>query len=94
MNESTSIIGKKYLPSDNSYSVNVTSSTLFPYKSKQIYLAGIVNEEGKECTILTDPFDCSIIHSVNKSVVLLPMIIVQYGNTTACVMYYKHCVID
>lgn len=85
-----SIVGKTYIPHDNSYCVNLTSSSNYPYKSEtSARLAGTrIGDEPKECIILTEPFMCKIL-SVNGIIKEIEMILVNYNNSTYSIMYYS-----
>ena len=86
-----SLIGKFYLPSDNSYSVNLTSSSNNPYENDQLYLAGTFNTNAKLCTIVSEPFMCYINTSIGTSK-LVEMILVEYDGQTSSILYYEKCV--
>jgi hypothetical protein len=85
----SSIIGKKYYPMDNSYCVNLTSTSNYPYKNDtNVYLAGArIGDEVKECIILSEPFKCII--NTNTGLIEEKMVIVNYNNNTYSVLYYK-----
>jgi hypothetical protein len=90
-----SIIGRKYIPCDNSYTVNLTSSSNFPYKNNTtIYLAGTARgDEPKECIILTEPFKCSIVTMSKETYDIETMVVVQYKDTTHITLYYESCLV-
>ncbi len=93
--QSKSIIGKKYIPQDNSYSVNLTSSSGYPYKNDfTTYLAGALFQDHtpKVCTILTEPFECAVT-GLDK-IKLEIMIIVEYNNTTHMTMYFEQGIVE
>lgn len=86
-----SIIGKKYIPNDNSYAINLTSCSDYPYKNENLLLAGThIGDEPKECTILTEPFEAYRLsfprrRGVEKNL----FIIVGYENTTHMILFYE-----
>lgn len=82
-----SYIGMFYEPRDNSYSVNITSCSNYPGVNVELYLAGTYNTERKVCKIVSEPFICNIT-TVNKTVMQMEMIMVEYENTTSCVIFY------
>lgn len=89
-----SLIGKKYRPHDNSWSINVTTCSNYPYKNKQGYLAGTHNTSQKECIICSEPFDCYI----NKSVLhfnleICKMIMVNFNQETHMVLFNESSVV-
>ena len=88
-----SLIGKWYLPVDNSYSVNLTSAALYPYKSEDTSLAGNYNSEAKMCVIVSEPFICRV-DSDLSGIRTYEMIMVEYENKTYSILYYEHCVRD
>ena len=61
-----SLIGKYYIPNDNSYSVNLTTSTQYPYNNEQKYLAGTYNTDAKICLIVSEPFMCKVRTVLNQ----------------------------
>jgi hypothetical protein len=98
-----SIIGKKYIPKDSSYCVNITKGK----EDHEVHLAGtsspvditLHREEGfmentpaKVCTILTNPFTCITELSTTKKSKEHEFIIVSYNNQTFSVLYYPECV--
>ena len=86
-----SLIGKYYIPNDNSYSVNLTISTQHPYKNEQRYLAGSFNSEAKMCVIVSEPFMCKI-RTVFNDISEMEMILVEYDNEVSSVMFNEHLV--
>jgi hypothetical protein len=86
-----SLIGKYYLPCDNSYSVNLTSATNYPYKREEPLLAGSFNSEAKMCVIVSEPFICKVDSNLSG---IYEMIMVEYENKTYSILYYEHCVRD
>lgn len=86
-----SLIGKYYIPNDNSYSVNLTTSTQHPYKSEQRYLAGAFGKEAKMCVIVSEPFMCKI-RTVLGGISEIVMILVEYDNEVSSVIFYEHLV--
>ena len=88
--EGKSIIGKNYVPSDNSYSVNVTKSGNYPYKNEPTYLAGTCFNIPKVCTILSEPFECDCyIHGISNPKNIHTMIMVRYNQETHMVLFDK-----
>ncbi len=61
-----SIIGKPYLPIDNSYSVNITKPTKidhrFGWVENKGYLAGTAsrNDDPHPCIVITEPFKANV----------------------------------
>lgn len=86
-----SLIGKYYLPYDNSYSVNLTSASSYPYKNEQKQLAGDYKSDAKFCLIVSEPFSCKVT-TVLGDIRTVEMILVEYDNKTSSVMYFEHCV--
>lgn len=92
---SESLIGKYYLPYDNSYSVNLTSSSNYPYKNDQRYLAGTFNSDAKLCVIVSEPFICKVKSCVDNSITYeYYMILVGYNNEVISVLFNKSNVKD
>ena len=90
------IIGRKYIPFDNSYSVNLTKPLKeikgYEYAGKVVnrdYLAGTSGSNPIICEVLTNPFIATVIVSVN-TVKEREMIIVKNLETgeTNMVMYH------
>lgn len=88
-----SLIGKWYLPVDNSYSVNLTSAANHPYISEDTSLAGNYNSDAKMCVIVSEPFICKV-DSGLSGIRTYDMIMVEYENKTYSILYYERCVID
>jgi hypothetical protein len=88
-----SLIGKCYLPVDNSYSVNLTSASRYPYKSEDTSLAGNFSSEAKMCVIVSEPFICKV-DSDLSGIRTYEMIMVEYDNKTYSILYYEGCVRD
>ncbi len=88
------IIGKSYIPSDNSYAVNITTSTKYPSENENLYLVGTFNSNNKICTILTNPFKPSINTGFDEITNEDYFIIVQYNNTTHMVLFYESNIIN
>lgn len=89
-----SIIGKLYLPSDNSYSVNLTSCSNYSYKNDRTkYLAGAIELKllPKEVTIISEPFLCKVNTSINTNK-KMPMILVKDsdGDIHSTLFYEKN----
>lgn len=96
-----SLIGKKYIPKDNSWSVNVTFCGHRMLRDSDLgrrYLAGNYNNDKKECTIVSEPFRCTVrtgISSLNNvKTASVDMIMVNYNNETHMVMYFESGVVD
>lgn len=96
MDENTTkpcIIGKTYIPKDNSYSVclsKINNNHGIPDNTHD-YLAGAYHpkEQAKVCIIVTEPFFVTFDRSIN---VLHRMIIVQYKNKQYMVLYHKDAI--
>jgi len=90
-----SIIGKKYIPYDNSYCVNLTSTSGYPYKNDTAaYLAGTqVGDAPKECIIVSEPFLCTvpIMHGDTKEI---EMVLVNYNGCTYSIMFHKDAIVN
>lgn len=85
-----SIIGMKYIPFDNSFSVNLTSCCDYPYLNKQKYLGGTYNTSPKTCTIVSEPFSVNTrINALDKDYIY-QMIAVEYNNETHVVLFNKN----
>jgi hypothetical protein len=91
--ENKSLIGLKYAPYDNSYAINMTSSSNYPHRNDQLFLAGTIDTKKVICDIVSDPFYC-IIETPFGNKKRCEMIMVDYNNTTSCVIFHKNCVID
>lgn len=80
-----SIIGKKYVAIDNSYSLNLTD------QKREHYLAGTGFDNPKEAIIVSEPYkqDVECIVSGIKS---YDFINVKYEQDTIRVMYHKQAV--
>lgn len=59
MANEVSIIGKTYLPNDNSWQINISQHDNGG-KMQNDSLAGIYNEPAKETTIITEPFKVNV----------------------------------
>lgn len=83
---------KKYYPKDNSWTVNLTSCSNYPYKNNtENYLAGTrFGDKVKECIIVSEPFLCFI--STYNGDKEYKMIMVNYNDNTYSVMYFEDCV--
>ena len=88
-----SYIGMVYEPRDNSYSVNITSCSNHPGVNVELFLAGTYNSERKLCKIVSEPFVCNVKTSIN-TVKEMEMIMVDYKDTTSCVIFYDKWVIN
>ena len=88
---SQSLIGRKYYPFDNSYCVNLTQSSNYPYSNKRnVYLAGtLLGDPVKECIIVSEPFKCKVKSCVGNEIYEHDMIMVNYNNHTYSVMFHK-----
>lgn len=90
-----SLIGKYYYPCDNSYCVNLTSSSNYPYKNNanDAFLAGtLVGHEPKKCIIVSEPFDC-VVKEIIDGVKTVKMIIVNYNGNSYSTMFFSDCVV-
>ena len=87
-NMKESIIGKKYIPTDNSWSVNVTTASECPWKNEQRYLSGTMdcNFIPVECTIVSEPFFAKVMSY--KQIREQLMIAVDYNNETHIVLFF------
>ena len=83
-----SIIGKKYYSRDNSYCVNITAASNYPYVGRDnYYLAGTqMGHPVRECVISTDPFEGQILASLG-TIKTKTLIIVSYDNKVFSVLY-------
>jgi hypothetical protein len=90
-----SIIGKKYIPSDNSWAVNITKAGDYPYKSEQSHLAGTYNTNPKTTIIVSEPFMCNTLTTVRKdSKHKHLMILVEFQEETHAVLYDASNIVD
>jgi hypothetical protein len=91
-----SLIGKYYLPLDNSYSVNISSAARYPYENKHLHLAGhhmyYQEENAKLCLIVSEPFIAKIHSESDNTFKEYEMIIVEYQKSTVVVLFYDHCI--
>ena len=88
-----SLIGKKYIPCDNSWSVNVTDCGKSLFKPQRSFLAGICGGGGVECVIISEPFDCIVeTIGIENPKSTHKMIMVNYNDETHMVLFYKNCV--
>lgn len=83
-----SIIGKKYIPIDNSWSVNVTTASDYPHKNEWRYLSGTPdnNFTPVECTIVSEPFFMKV--STYKQIREQLMVAVDYNDETHIVLFF------
>ena len=89
----TSIIGRKYQPSDNSWMVNLTSCGDYPYKNERDNLAGNqIGAEPKECTVLSEPFECTT--RFDGKFKQRVFVIAQCEGETFSVLYSENNLID
>lgn len=72
----TSLIGRKYFPTDNSYAHCISDSGIFG-KKQDYYLAGTYEEEEIECTIVSEPFYVSMPAYIGKGTRQQLFVIVQ-----------------
>ena len=96
INAMKSIIGKKYIPFDNSWSVNVTIAGDYPLKNKQSYLAGSIGLglASKIVTIVSEPFQCNVnTFGCKNPKGIETMIMVDYNEQTHMVMFDKSQII-
>lgn len=91
---SESIVGKYYLPHDNSYSVNLTSASNYPYDNEQLYLAGTNDTDAKLCKIVSEPFICNVRVGLDGDIKQYEMILVEYEGQTSSILYHKDSVFD
>lgn len=92
-----SIIGRTYIPCDNSYAICLSEINTFHgiADGTHDYLAGTRVENGetpKECIILTEPFTVTLMRDirnhVNPTPRKYPMIIVEWNNKQYMYLYY------
>ena len=88
--ENKSIIGKMYIPRDNSYSVNLSSSCEHPYENKKRYLAGYDKSGAKKCKIISEPFKITEPTYLTE----VDMIVVKYGEEFHTVMYREEGIVE
>jgi hypothetical protein len=92
-----SIIGKKYIPCDNSWSVNVTASGDHPYKNEPKYLAGAIGLEleAKVVTIVSEPFKCNVsTFGMTDPKSVKDMVMVEYEKETFMVMFKQSQIVE
>lgn len=93
MSKLKSLIGKKYTPYDNSWSVNVTDCGDILSKAKCSFLAGKFGSNAVECTIVSEPFRCNTrMSGLKESNGTYEMIMVNFNNETHMVLFNKHYV--
>ena len=78
-----SIIGKKYIASDNSYLINLT------YPGRDVRLAGMVGENPKEAKIVSEPYMFGIRTFTDEEAVLETFINVRYKKDIIRVLYHE-----
>jgi len=82
------LIGKEYIPVDNSWSVNVTLCGDILRSAKTSYLAGTYRTPPKKCIIVSDPFFCNTqTTGISKPKEIKEMIMVEYNDETHMVLY-------
>lgn len=90
-----SIIGKKYIPSDNSYAVNVTQCGDIIKDADRSSLAGDYLTQAVECIIVSEPFLCNVITvRISNPKDIRLMIMVDYDGETHMVMFNKNNIIN
>lgn len=88
-----SIIGKKYRPSDNSWSLNLTKSCNGFNRVIRGYLGGTYRTDAVICTIKSEPFKMKVesgIHFVGTRT----MIVVEYGKNSYIVLFDKSNIVE
>ena len=93
MEKTESIIGKKYRPNDNSWSLNLTKSCNGFNRVIRGYLGGTYRTDAVICTIKSEPFKM-IIESGTHGVDARTMIIVEYGKSSYTVLFYKSNIVE
>ena len=88
-----SIIGKKYKPSDNSWSLNLTKSCNEFNRVIRGYLGGTHRTDAVICTIKSEPFKMSVESGVHR-VGTRTMIIVEYKRSSYVVLFNKSNIIE
>lgn len=69
-------VGRMYLPSDNSYTLNLTES------ENEILLAGYTDSKGRHprlvCKIVSEPYDTPVLVGINNSIKVYTFVTVEY----------------
>lgn len=86
-----SIIGKRYMPNDNSWQLNLTDRNKSGVKSD--YLAGTANTTGKIVTILSGPFTINV-DWIGKRFVEQFVIVTDEDDSSHITLFSEGCVID
>lgn len=88
-----SIIGKKYRPSDNSWSLNLTKSCNEFNRVIRGYLGGTYRTNAVICTIKSEPFKMKV-ESGTRRVGTRTMIIVEYNKSSYIVLFDKSNIVE
>lgn len=80
-----SIIGKKYIAVDNSYSLNLTN------QRREHWLAGTVNDNPKEAIVISEPYKQNV-ECVVSGIKSYEFVNVEYEGDTIKVMYHEKAV--
>ena len=95
MSELKSLVGKVYIPCDNSWSVNVTDCGSTLSRAKYSCLAGtqLPYSSAVKCIIVSEPFKCNInTFGISEPNQVREMIMVEYNHETHMVLFYNNCV--
>lgn len=88
------LIGKVYVPNDNSWSVNVTKAGSDLCINEKRYLAGTkYGDPVRNCIIVSEPFICNV-QKVGKHKCEYDMIMVEYDGETHMVLFDEECVVE
>jgi len=94
-----SIIGKKYRPNDNSYSICISDKISYGNFSRH-YLAGTDEGFGEqelpviECTIISDPFKVNITNNVvNRKGTSYFILVNDPEEKTHMVLFFVNCIV-
>lgn len=93
MKTKESIIGKKYKPDDNSWSLNLTKSGNGYNRVIRGYLGGTYRTDAVVCTIKSEPFKM-IVESGMYQVDTRTMIIVEYNKSSYTVLFNESNIIE
>jgi hypothetical protein len=81
-----SLIGRKYIPNDNSYQVNITTAGKSTGINICRHLAGVYRKSPKTCIIVSEPFECKVLQS-DELLKSITMICIDYNNETHCTVF-------
>ena len=91
-----SIIGKKYKPNDNSWSLNLTKSVNSTNRGNRIvrgYLGGTYVTDSVICKIKSEPFEMQI-QALDRNPYPVTMVIVEYKKNTYIVLFNESNIIE